>query len=201
MGTVGEHTLLALTSVRPEKVLRLTMLLHDFGKPQTRTSDENGVDHFYGHEAVGEELAVTILRRLKFDNDTLRKVRKLVLHHDESLKDPTARTVRRAISRIGEELFPLYLEVRKGDILAQIPRYWEEKLQNLDETKRIYLQILEERDCLSLKELAVTGHDLIQAGVEPGKQVGEILKELLELVIDDPKRHVKEVLLNHIKGV
>ena len=200
-GSVGEHTLLALMKVQPDKVLRLTMLLHDFGKPATRKRDETNVDHFYGHGVVSEELAVTILHRLKFDNDTLRKVRRLVRHHDEYLTNPTARNVRRAVCRIGEDLFPLYLEVRRGDILAQNPVYWEEKLQNLEQTEDIYRKILEENNCLSLKNLAVTGHDLIEACVAPDKQVGEKLQELLELVIDEPECNVKEVLLNRIKGV
>ncbi|MBQ8184935.1 MAG: CCA tRNA nucleotidyltransferase [Lachnospiraceae bacterium] len=198
---VGEHTLQALTKVRPDKVLRLTMLFHDFGKAQTRQRDEAGVDHFYGHGPVSEELAVNILHRLKFDNDTLRKVKRLVRHHDDWLEQPTPRGVRRAVYRIGEDLFPLYLEVRKSDILAQNPIYWEEKLGTLAKTEAIYRQILEEQNCLSLKDLAVTGHDLIQAGVKPGKQVGELLNQLLELVIDEPECNQKEVLLDKIKGV
>lgn len=78
-----EHIANALQYVEPDKVLRLSMLLHDIGKPQTKTTDANGIDHFYGHAQVGEELTAKILRRLKFDNDTIRNVRRLVLHHDD----------------------------------------------------------------------------------------------------------------------
>ena len=198
---VGEHTLRALTGVRPDKVLRLAMLFHDMGKAKTRQRDETGIDHFYGHGAVSEEIAADILHRLRFDNDTLYKVRRLVRFHDDWEKNPTPRQVRRLVSRIGDELFPLYLEMRKGDILAQNPIYWEEKLENLAEVERLYGRILEEKNCLSLKDLAVTGHDLIQAGVTPGKQVGEGLRELLELVIDHPEYNQKEYLLKQIKGV
>jgi len=201
IGNVGEHTLLALQAIRPDKVLRLTMLLHDFGKPGTRTTDENGIDHFYGHGKTGEELASAILHRLKFDNDTLRKVRKLVRCHDEILTEPTARNVRKAVYRIGEDLYPLSLEVRRADILAQNPAQKDKKLEKLALTERIYEQILQDQDCLSLKTLAVTGHDLIKAGVAPGKQVGETLNRLLAMVIDDPGLNEKEILLNKIKGV
>ena len=83
MDTVGEHIANALQYVEPDKVLRLSMLLHDIGKPQTKTTDANGIDHFYGHAQIGEELTAKILRRLKFDNDTIRNVRRLVLHHDD----------------------------------------------------------------------------------------------------------------------
>ena len=76
--TVGEHTLHSLLNVPCDKVLRLTMLLHDIGKPKVKTTDENGRDHFKTHGSVGEKMAKEILRRLKFDNDTIRKVSHLV---------------------------------------------------------------------------------------------------------------------------
>lgn len=198
---VGEHTLCALTKVRSDKVLRLAILFHDMGKAKVRQRDAAGIDHFYGHGVVSEELAADILHRLRFDNDTLHKVRRLVRFHDEWERNPTARGVRRLISRMGEDVFPWYLEMRRGDILAQNPIYWEEKLDNLAEVEALYDRILKEKDCLSLKELAVTGHDLIEAGISPGKQVGETLGRLLELVIDHPEYNEKEYLLKQIKGV
>ncbi|MCI8416780.1 MAG: CCA tRNA nucleotidyltransferase [Lachnospiraceae bacterium] len=199
--SVGEHTLVALTKIRADKVLRLAMLLHDIGKPLTHTIDSKGTDHFYGHGPEGEKLASQILHRLKFDNETIRQVRKLVLYHDERQKAPTARWVRRAICRIGSDLFSSYLEVRRADILAQNPIYWEENLKNLECVEKLYQQILEEENCISRKDLAVSGKDLIEAGVEPGKQVGVILAELLELVIDYPEYNEKEYLLKQIKRV
>ena len=72
--TVGEHTLKGVSLIRRDRILRLTMLLHDIGKPAVRTTDEKGIDHFYGHPSVSREMAVQILRRLKYDNDTIRKV-------------------------------------------------------------------------------------------------------------------------------
>ena len=199
--SVGEHTLVALTKIRADKVLRLAILLHDMGKPPTHTRDEKGVDHFYGHGLEGEKLAAQILRRLKFDNETIRQVRRLVLYHDDRHKDPTARWVRRAIYRIGPDLFPAYLEVRRADILAQNPIYWEKSLKNLECVETLYQQILAEENCISRKDLAVSGRDLIEAGIEPGKQVGVILEKLLELVIDHPEYNEKEYLLKQIKRV
>ncbi|MCI8852436.1 MAG: HD domain-containing protein [Lachnospiraceae bacterium] len=198
---VGEHTLHALTQIRPDKVLRLTMLLHDMGKPGSRIKDERGVDHFYGHGLAGEKLAERILRRLRFDNETIRQVRRLVLCHDDRQENPTARWVRRAVFRIGEDLFPYYLEVRRADILAQNPAFREKSLKNLEQVEALYRNILEEKNCVSLKGLAVTGHDLIEAGVEPGKPVGETLNRLLELVMDHPEYNKKEYLLEQIKRV
>lgn len=193
--SVGEHTLRSLTKISPDKVLRLAMLFHDFGKTETRTTDESGIDHFYDHGSAGEEIASGVLHRLKFDNDTLRKVKRLVRHHDEVLAEPTAGNVRRAVYRIGEDLFSMYLEVRRADILAQDPTYQKEKLQNLELTEAVYRNILEEQNCLSLRALAVTGNDLIEAGVKPGKEVGRVLNALLQQVIEQPEYNKKEVLL------
>ena len=94
------------------------MLLHDIAKPVMRKTDENGRDHFKMHATEGEKMAKTILRRLKFDNDTISKVTRLIRYHDDRPM-PEMRSVRHAVNRIGEELFPLYLEVQEADMLAQ----------------------------------------------------------------------------------
>ena len=117
--TVGEHTLHSLLQVENDKVLRLTMLFHDFGKPMTHSKNEEGVSKFYGHPGVSSEMAREILRRLKFDNDTTDKVKKLVAEHDRFIKNEPNR-VRRALSKITKELFPYFLKVRRADILSLI---------------------------------------------------------------------------------
>lgn len=196
--SVGEHTLHALPFVEAQKALRLAVLLHDIGKPLTRTTDAEGIDHFYGHAEKGAELAGRIMRRLKFDNDTRKRVVKLVQTHDDLQTGTTQRSVRRAVHRIGAEVFPDYLKVRRADIMAQNPEVREEKLGKLAEVEAVYQRILEEQNCLSLKDLAVTGKDLIEVGIEPGPELGRILNELLELVIEHPEYNTKEYLLERI---
>lgn len=194
MYDVGEHTLKAIESVRADKVLRLTMLFHDIAKPKMKTVDEQGVAHFKMHDVEGAEMTKQILRRLKFDNDTMNKVVKLVQYHDYRMPaQPT--NVRRAMNKIGEELFPYYLEVRMADTLAQSTYMREEKLQNLEEIRACYEEILKKSECVSLKTLAVTGKDLIADGMEPGKEIGRVLGILLEHVLDDPSLNQKEILL------
>ena len=181
-------------------MLRLTMLFHDFGKPQAKTTDEKGIDHFHGHPAISEELAGKILRRLKFDNETIRQVKKLVSCHD----DHPARTpagVRRAVNRIGTDLFPLYLKVQRADIMAQNPATREEKLTRLYVVTELYEQILKEKDCVILKQLAVTGRDLMMEGIPAGPGLGDVLVALLDLVIEDPKRNEKTWLLTKAKEI
>ena len=191
---VGEHTLQRLLNIRADKVLRLTMLLHDFGKPVVKRTDENGRDHFKTHGPEGEKMAVSILRRLKMDNDTIRKVRSLIKWHDYRPKGEAV-SVRKAASLIGEELFPLYLEVQKADILAQSTYRREEKLARLTAVSALYEEILDRGQCISLKTMALTGRDLIAAGYTPGKELGEILEKLLVHVLENPEDNKKEILL------
>ncbi len=191
---VGKHTVETLKRVRADKVLRLSMLLHDVGKPKMKTIDENGVAHFKKHDIEGAEMAKAILKRLKFDNDTLNKVVKLVQYHDSRIP-ADSKAVRKLMNKIGEELFPYYLEVCKADILAQSAYMQSEKMQNIEEITKRYQEILEKGECVSLKNLAVDGRDLIAAGIKPGKKMGELLNALLEVVIDDPSYNTKEKLL------
>ena len=106
MYTVGEHTIKALTLIRADKILRLTMLLHDVGKPMMKTVDDEGVAHFKGHDTEGEKIVKQILKRLKFDNDTLRKVTKLVKYHDYRIPART-KNVRRAVNIIWGRFIPI----------------------------------------------------------------------------------------------
>lgn len=193
--SVGEHILHTLSYVESDKVLRLAMLFHDIGKPRTLTIDEEGITHNHGHAAVGEELTVRILKRLKFDNDTIDKVKKLVRYHDRKI-ETNAKSVRRAVSDMGEDIFPLLFSVKYADIMAQSEYQRDEKLSELETLKSIYGRIIEEKNCLSLKDLAVTGGDLIAAGMKPGREIGTALHKLLEVVLEEPEHNQKEYLLS-----
>ena len=192
--SVGEHTLASLQAVRADKVLRLTMLLHDSGKPQTYSTDENGVDHFYGHAKVSGQIARTVLRRLKFDNDTMDRVVKLVTIHD-LLIEPGEKYMRRAMNRNGADLFPDIFDVKQADMDGQSMYQRQQKQEQLDEMRRLYANVIGNGDCVALKDLAVSGSDLIAAGMQPGKQLGAVLKELLEMVLEDPSRNNREYLM------
>lgn len=198
--TVGEHTLMALQGVEADKVLRFTMLLHDVAKPVCRTTDENGTDHFYGHPQKGSEMARMILRRLKFDNDTTDRVSALVRWHDDN-PELSPRSVRRAISRIGLERYPALFAVKRADTLAQSMYRREEKLKYLHDYEMLYQEVMEKQQCLTIKQLAVTGSDLIEAGMQPGKEIGSVLKKLLELVLEDPELNTKEKLLKQVHNL
>lgn len=191
--TVGEHTIRGMMAIEAEKDLRLAMLFHDFGKPLCKTTDETGVDHFHGHAARSEELCKQILRRLKFDNDTIRMVSRLVFYHDYCVES-AKKYVRRAVNRIGEDVFPKLLKVKQADLDAQSDYRKEEKQQRLDAVAALYEEILKDEECVSLKTLAVKGGDLISWGMKPGKEIGEMLAKLLEEVLEDPGNNEKEKL-------
>ncbi len=191
--SAGEHTIKAMQEIQPTPVLRWTMLIHDMGKAVCHQF-EDGKDKYKGHAKVSEQYARDIMNRMKMDNATSRAVTKLVRVHDDRMP-AEPRTVRRAINRIGEDLFEDYCKVRRADVLAQSMYLREEKTKNLDDIDALYKQILEEKQCVSLKDLAVTGSDLIAEGVAPGPEIGEILQQMLEWVIDDPAANEKEMLL------
>ena len=193
--TVGMHTVESIKLVPPDKVLRLTMLFHDMGKPEKKTTDEDGIDHFRGHAKRSAELSRRILRRLKFDNDTIRQVSHLVLYHDDK-PEPTKKNVRRLLNRVGKENFKSYLQVQYADLMAQSEYKREEKLVALKEYERLYEEIVQEKECVSLKELEITGRDLILAGIPTGPGMGEVLNSLLEIVLEKPDLNQKEILIS-----
>ncbi len=191
---VGEHILHSMQEIPKDRILRLTMLLHDIGKPLVRQTDSSGRDHFKKHGPAGVTVAGKILKRLKFDNDTCRRVTKLVEWHDYR-PEPTDCAVRHAVYLIGEELFPLYLEVQRADVLAQSLLWRKEKLRRIDLVSECYENIQKRGDCLSLKQLALKGNDLIANGYPAGKSMGAMLNELLQHVLEIPEDNQKEILL------
>ncbi len=197
---VGEHILHAMSGVEADKVLRLGMLFHDIGKPQTLTVDPDGTTHNKMHPFEGEKITRKVMRRLKFDNDTTDKVTKLVLYHDYDIA-PTEAGVRRAVNRIGEDIFPMIFTVRRADIAAQSDYMRAEKLAKVDCIEKLYQEILARRDAVTVKDLAISGNDLIAEGMPPGRQIGETLSALLERVLDDPSLNKREILLKLYKEV
>jgi tRNA nucleotidyltransferase (CCA-adding enzyme) len=203
--TVGEHTIHAVSEIggtlnekrfeQSERViLKWTMLLHDIEKPSTISLGKDGQNHFYGHQEKGAITAKNILKRLKFDNDTLDTVVHLIRWHDYRFV-LTPAGMRSAASKIGKQYMELIFEVNRADTSAKNPEYTGEKYERLTEARRLYQEILAKEECVSLKELDINGKALIARGLKPGPELGIILNRLLEAVIEDPSRNRKEVLL------
>lgn len=192
--SVGEHTVRVLMEVEEDKAMRLAALFHDAGKPVTKSTDEAGVDHFYGHAQKSAQIAKEAMRRLKFDNNTIDRVTRLVEAHDVRI-EPGIKYMRRAINRLGEDIFPGLFAVKEADMKAQSDYLRAEKEAQLERMRREYEEVRKNGDCVSLKHLAVSGSDLIAAGMKPGKELGTTLKMLLELVLEDPSQNTRESLL------
>ena len=189
---VWEHTLHALAAVPPEADLRLTVLLHDIGKPNCFTVDEKGQGHFYGHPAESARLAGEMLRRLRADNATTETVVRLVTWHDKNI--PRTRSgVARALGKLGERDLRRLLDVKRADNLAQAPEYRAVQGE-IDKAEAILDQLLAEGACVSLRQLAVNGRDLLALGLS-GPAVGRILRTLLDAVLDETLPNQRAALL------
>lgn len=175
-------------------ILVYAALLHDVGKAVRKTTDEEGTDHFYGHDIAGSEMAKDILRRLHFDNDTIAMVSKLVRYHERRY-DGQRKTLRHLVSQVGKEAMPYLFLLQEADICAQSSYERENKLTRLKNAKEMYVELLESKEAVTISELAINGKDLIQLGIRPGPQIGAMLRMLLEIVIEDPKKNNRKTLL------
>lgn len=192
--TVGNHTIAMLEQIYPTKTLRWAALLHDFGKLETHKIDENGEDHFYGHAESSANYAKIVLRRLKFDNDTIDQVSRLVMYHAYHLRREK-KIIRRCMNRIGVDLFEDLLEVMRADTMAKSSYQRQERLDDIIAIRNLYKEIIKDNECITLKQLAVNGQDLIRAGIRPGKQMGELLHAMLDYVLEYPEQNQKDILL------
>ena len=191
---VGEHIICSMMNIEPEPILRLTMMFHDMGKPDTIVTDSDGTTHNYGHAAVSSKIAHEIMKRLKFDNDSIAAVTRLTGFHDIKIK-PDRNEIRHAVNKIGKEYFPLLLKVKRADIMAKSEHGRRQNLETLSSVESIYKEITEQGECVCLNELAVTGSDLIDAGMKQGREVGAVLSELLADVLDNPEHNTKQYLI------
>jgi tRNA nucleotidyltransferase/poly(A) polymerase len=182
------------------QAVRLAALFHDLGKPPVRKKDETGVWTFYNHERESVRLAEGILRRFRYPNAAVERVLRLIaahmFHYEENWRDSA---VRRFIIRTGEDLIPELFDLRLADAAgtAGIP---PDPALLLPFQRRIE-SVLEKNAALSRKDLAVTGSDLLKAGIAPGKRIGIILHELLEAVVDDPELNRRERLFDMARRI
>lgn len=194
---VGEHTVRVMDSIENQLPLKLTALLHDMGKTECKFTDEEQIDHFYGHNKEGQAIALRFLKDLKYSNDIIDRVGTLVLYHDRQI-EPTKVSVKRVLNKLGEQVFLDLLKIKRADIKGQNPEFID-RLKNIDLLEEIYKEIIEEDQCFKLKDLKLDGNDLIDIGVIRGKSVGKVLNDLLEKVIDFPELNTKEDLTKMVE--
>lgn len=196
------------TNEKSHVALVYAALLHDVAKPDCKTTDEEGIDHFHNHNELGAEKARSVLRRLKFDNDTISMVTRIIRYHDRRHENclingvystKGKRAMRRLINQIGTDAMPLLFLLQRADLLSQSDYTRQEKLEKLSAGERCYHEIMESGDAVSLKDLAISGKEIIELGVKPGPEVGIVLRELLELVMENPEKNRAELLIQAVQ--
>ena len=195
---VWTHTAVAVDHVPPRLPLRLAMLLHDMGKPDTFSLGEDGQGHFYGHPRRSVELAEGILTRLRFPRRTREQVLCLVRYHDAVIEESPQR-VRRWLNKLGPERFFDLLEIQRGDASAQAPAYCT-RLDHLRRLEKIAGEVLAEAPCLTVRELAVGGRELLALGYQ-GPAIGMALRRLLDCVLEGTLPNEKTALLQYLEQI
>ena len=181
---VYDHIAHAVTNYKGNDIsIKVALLLHDIGKPQCYTEDERG-GHFHGHGVPSHDIADGVMKRMRFDNKTRNEVLDLVLYHD-SVIEPTPKTVRRWLNKIGADRFRQLLQIRMADIKAHAKGTQQSRIERCMALGEILEDTLSKEQCFSMKDMQINGHDIMALGVQEGKQVGYILKRLLDDVIND----------------
>lgn len=194
--TVFEHILSVLDSSPSDLVIRLAALLHDIGKPDSFTIDEKGIGHFYGHELKSRDIAESLLKRLKFDNNTIKRVKILVLEHMHRYTKLKPASIKKFITRVGIENLNDLFELQRADIKGSASPF---DFSSIEYMKDEVQKIISQNQPISVKDLQIDGSDLITLGIKPGKIIGDILNHLLEEVLETPQLNSKETLLELAK--
>ena len=190
------HTAYAVDAIRPEPILRWTMLLHDIGKVNTFTADEAGQGHFYGHPEVSGDLAEEICSRLRMRKKDREDIAALIRWHDRNIP-LTEKNIGSAVLTLGEENFRRLLEVKRADNSAQAPEFrWVS--EKIDAAEQLLEKMLQQGMCLQLKDLAVNGNDLLALGCS-GKEIGRTLQRLLQQVAAGEIENRRDALLAALK--
>lgn len=196
---VYQHIIHAVANAPADSELRLVMLLHDIGKPFVKTTDGRGIDHFKTHAAVSADMAEKILKRFHASNRITDKVVQLVYYH-QSVENVDEIRVKRWLAKIGAEQTENLFKVRLADLSAHNPAKIDYETGRINQLFEELKEIVAAGEAFSIKDLAVHGNDLIALGYK-GRDIGNKLREILMLVVDDKLKNDKNEILNYvIKG-
>jgi len=197
---VWGHILHSVAAIESDPLLRVTMLLHDIGKPRACTTDRYGNRHFKGHQQISAEMASVILKRLTFPNAFNADCLQLIIAHDIRF-DGSQRQVKRVLQKLGEENMRRLFAVQRADVAAQSDYRRDDKLAATALAERQFEELVRSRACVSLRGLAVNGSDLMALGYREGRAVGAALSRLLDEVIDGELPNEREKLLQRAEQI
>lgn len=193
-----EHTINCVKNTPPVPQVRLAALLHDIGKPETKTTDEYGVSHFKCHPDIGEKKAREILKRLKASGELTSSVCTLVKYHDVRF-ECDKKMIKRFLGKIGKDAFFELADIQLADVLSQSPEYSFRK-EKLGLVRELATEICKNGESLCVADLKINGNDVINVCGVTGKAVGEILKNALNDVIDEKIDNNQETLMEYLRG-
>lgn len=193
-----QYTLEVMSNVTNDLHLRLATMFHciETSEHSTNKVENNPFNMDYAKKS--SDIALNIMKKMKYDRRTTEIVKTLVLYCDVEIQQ-TSKNIKRWLNKIGIEIFKKLLLIKKSQIIS-MKNVKEEKLYTINQIEVILNDILESNQCYNLKSLAIDGADLIEIGLPKGKYIGEILNELLGLVIDEELENKKEVLINYVKN-
>lgn len=193
--TLFDHLLCVMDNVKPDLSLRLAALFHDISKVDTLSIGEDGRGHFYGHEILGAEVVEKILKKYRLPNKTIEKVKILILDHMKVHSEMTDKALRRQIKRVGiENVLDLYDLLIADCKATRIDRDASFIINRKNRVKKL----LDEKEMKTEKFLEINGNDIKALGFSEGKIIGKILKDLEEIVLDDPEKNKRAYLIEYI---
>lgn len=193
---VWEHTVRAMSVAPPDDILlRRSLFFHDIGKPQCAKFDEKGKCHFKGHAEVSADMAMKIMRRLRYDGTSICETSFLIRYHSEKIRNKI--DVKKLLYKLEGYLFFKLIEMKKCDNSAKNSFVLKENI-HFSEMALAAQNILESGECYSFRQLAVNGDDLLALGLS-GKAIGQTLKEVLYLVIEEKLCNDKLIIINFLK--
>lgn len=192
--TVYGHIAYAVGLCESSDIITLTaMLLHDIAKPSCFVY-KNGSGHFYGHAEKSAEIANNILLRLKYTTQDRRDIVELVKYHDVDIL-LTKKSIKKWLNKLGEKQFKRLIDVKIADNRAQNLDISQVRIDMLREVLNLSNEILRDKECFKLKDLQINGLDLIDIGIKQGREIGQILNKLLQMVLEDKIENNREDLI------
>lgn len=194
---VFEHTMISLNSSEKNLALRYAILFHDMGKKDTKTTDKEGIDHFYGHPKISTEKFIKFARRMKMDKDSSERIKKLIFFHEVTLSEQS-KGINKFLQLFGIEDINLLFDMKLCDILGQNLEK-SDRIEFLNRLREMYEKYIKSSPVLKIKDLDINGKDLINMNFE-GKIIGEILKDVLDQVSEEKLNNNSEEIMNYVTG-
>lgn len=196
---VFHHTMDVMKACPIDFETRWAAFFHDWGKLMTKSTDSEGWEHYYGHPDVSVEMARIFMENYKFDNISTDHILTLVKYHDSAIGYQCKKKgMKKLITNIGEDLMPKFFKLTYADRLAHKLDDTAFSISQLDSGKKKYMELIMNPEPMRIKDLDIDGHDLIALGLE-GKEIGSMLNELLEYVLENPDANHKDELITIVK--